>query len=112
MNKTFFILTFLLISSPVFATCPIEGDGSACIAEFQTFQPQTPAQIQPIQTPSALGSRNFNEIPGNVTNINQTENNQSTRNFGPKNSDYSYNASCQFGNCGVNGTPKNISAED
>ena len=112
MKKTFFILTVFLVSFPVFAACPIGGDGSSCIAEFQSFQPQTPPQIQPIQTPSALGSRNFNELPGNTVNINETENNQSTRIFGPKNSNYSYNASCQFGNCGANGTPKNISAED
>lgn len=109
--KHLFILIILFCIPSSYASCPIDGDGSACIAEFQSFKSiQTSPPI--IKTPDSISERRFIETPHAVQNINRIEKEDSTRNFGPKNSDYSYNASCQFGNCSQNGTPKNVSAEE
>lgn len=111
MKKLFIFIT-LVLTYPVFAACPIEGDGSACIAEFQSFSMRNQSDITSIKPPQALNSRRFIETPNTEQNINKTERKDSRRDFGPQNSDYSYNANCQFGNCRQSGTPTNVSAEN
>ncbi len=98
--KKFLILTFILTSAPVFAACPINGDGSACIAQFSR---------EPMQQTYAPKS-NIKEFSGspearlNPSRVNAP--NEELRRFRQVENDYSYNSSCQFGVCNQTGAPQ------
>ena len=100
--KKILILIVFLTSNSVFATCPIDGDISACsIATFQTQQPMQ-------QTYSAGSTiKEFSSSP--EARLKPSQNNVSSKNlreFGPQPADYSYNTNCQFGVCNPTGTPQ------
>ncbi len=104
--KKLLILSFILTSIPAFATCPIDGDGAACIAQFsrQPFQ-QTYAPKSGIKEFSGTPEARLN--PAKV-NAPQTE----LRNFRQVQNDFSYNSSCQFGVCNQTGAPQIFQQED
>ena len=92
--KGFLIISSLLISSYAFAACPIDIDeNSACsIAQFQEPMNMTYTQSGNIkeysETPEARLKPNRN-VAGE----------KMLREFGPRESNFSYNADCQFGVC-------------
>lgn len=98
--KNLLILSLILTSIPAFAACPIDGDGSACIAQFSR---------QPLQQTYAPNSnvKEFSRTP--EARLNPARVNAPTtelRNFRQVPNDYSYNSSCQFGVCNQTGTPQ------
>ena len=90
--KKWLILSSLLISLPVFSACPLDENTTACsIAEFREIKP-TYARTSSVQE--------YSDTP--ETRLQPTENEAMKvrpRNFGPKNTDFSYNSTCQFGIC-------------
>jgi hypothetical protein len=103
--KYYLLLIAILTSLPVFAACPIEGEGSACVAEFQeTGIPgliSTPSVVAP-----AMPTSNFSATPATVNSNREYEPKKETRIFGTTEQNYGYNSSCQFGVCMDTGTPK------
>lgn len=99
--KKFFLLTVILATMPVFASCPIDGSGSACtIAEFQTPKMQPYSKKSDVQEFSE-------EQPTDLEPTSMTTE-RSLRTFMQKGSDFNYNASCQFGICKQTGTPQSF----
>ena len=99
MKKLFLIATIL--TSPVFAACPIDGTTDACIAEIKT----SPVVSSPTFIQNEI-NRDFvgvEPLTGMGRNDKKSNN---LRNFSATNQDYSYNSSCQFGVCRNTGTPK------
>lgn len=100
--KKFSILIFILTSTCVFASCPIDGSSDACsLAEIQQSQP-----MERINFPSST-IKEYSGIPDD--RIKQSQDNKPRKNlrdFGPQTNDYSYNTSCQFGICNTTGTPQ------
>lgn len=98
--KKFLVLSFVLSSIPVFASCPIDGSGEACVAQFtrepmeQTYSPKSDIK-EFSNTPEARLQ------PARVT---APEN--ELRTFRQVQNDYSYNSSCQFGVCNQTGAPQ------
>lgn len=98
--KKLLILSLILTSMPVFASCPIAEDGAACIAQFsrepmqQTYSPKS--NIKEFSgTPEArLNPARVNAPTTELRNFRQVQN------------DYSYNSSCQFGVCNQTGAPQ------
>ena len=100
--KKLIILTCLLITTPVFSACAIDGNSTACsIAEIQEPQPmhRTYAPASTIKefsgSPEARLKPSQNNLPS-----------RQLRDFGPQTADYSYNTSCQFGICNPSGAPQ------
>ena len=109
--KYILFLIVILISTPIFAACPIDvHDGSTCVAEFQdtTTIPDLmqPTQISP---PPAMPSGNFTATPATVFSGRDYEAKKELRNFRSTEQDYGYNSSCQFGVCLDTGTPQTFS---
>lgn len=98
--KKFLILSFILTSNLAFASCPINGDGSACIAQFsrqpmqQTYSPKG----------GVKGASSIPESRLNPTRVTAPE--KELRSFRQVQDDYSYNSSCQFGVCNQTGAPQ------
>lgn len=92
----------LLTSLPTFASCPIDGETSACsIAEFQQQQPMQRTYSPKSQIKEFAGSPEARLKPSQ-----DNRPSKELRDFGPKPADYSYNTSCQFGVCNNSGTPQ------
>lgn len=105
MKKSIFILALLIVSNNVFAACPVESEGSACIAEFQqTNIPVLPNLDSQLSTPPPVNK--FIETPATVDSSREIEPKKKLRSFSSNNQDYGYNSNCQFGVCLDRGTPK------
>ena len=91
--KKFLISAVILISSPVFASCPVDGTETACsIAQIR--EPMMPTY----QTDSMINE--FADSPeARLAPANNNAVESQLRDFRPQNKDYSYNSSCQFGMC-------------
>lgn len=118
--KKLLLLTSLLLALPVFAACPIGSASTCSIAnvagspgigmndEFDTANPApfSGTSLPDLKEPSKI--TNFNP-GGNTTNTPAASRDytprESVQNFRQKESDYSYNSSCQFGVCKQTGTP-------
>ena len=99
MKSFFTILSIILISSSVQANCLIDDIGTACsIADFR----------KPMNTSFGQNSHvpNFSKNPNVRLNPPENKITKQLRNFGQSPSDFSYNASCQFGVCMDTGSPK------
>ena len=96
------LIILILTSSSAFASCPIDGDTTACsIATFQTQQP-----MQQTYSPGS-NIKEFSNTP--EARLKPSQNDTSSKNlreFGPQPADYSYNTNCQFGICNPSGTPQ------
>lgn len=99
--KKIIILSLILTSIPVFASCPIDSDGAACsIAQFQR------EEFVPIYSPKG-GIKEFSATPEarlNPAKVDAPE--KELRKFRQQETDYSYNSSCQFGVCNQTGAPQ------
>ncbi len=91
--KKFLILSVILISAPVFASCPVDGSATSCSI----------AQIREPMSPTYQTTPNISEFSGSPEARLAPANNNAVesqlREFRPQNKDYSYNSSCQFGMC-------------
>lgn len=99
--KRYIIISLILTSLPVFASCPIDGSSNACsIAEFH--------QKEFIPTYAPNGEiKEYSDTPETRLNPNDdSADKKMLREFGPKNSDFGYNTNCQFGICKKSGTPQ------
>ena len=104
--KKLFLIAFIL-TSPVFAACPIDGTTDACIAEIRTSPVvSSPAIIQNEISRDFVGIEPLTGMGGNDKKPDKL------RNFSPTNQDYSYNSSCQFGVCRNTGAPKTFMDND
>ena len=106
MLKYLFLIV-IIISCPVFASCPIDSEGGACVAEFQS------GKIQDVIPPESVLSspakpKVFLGIKDNIPPEEEIESTKNLRDFGVNSNDYGYNSSCQFGVCPETGTPKNF----
>ena len=91
--KSFLIASLILISTPVFATCLLDEDSLTCsMAQFQKPMDMTYSTRDSIKEYSATPEARL--VP---TRNNEGE--RMLREFGPKTSDFNYNADCQFGVC-------------
>lgn len=89
MKKLFTLL--FLIALPSYAACPIENGATSCIAEFK--------EINPTYKPSG-SIKEYSDTP--ETRLRPTESEVrefKKQDFGVKNTDFSYDSSCQFGVC-------------
>ena len=103
--KRLLIITALLLIYPVFAACPIEKEGAACLAEFQlTDIPALPMNNLQLSAPNAASK--FSATPATVDSAREITPTKNLRNFGANNQDYGYNSNCQFGVCLDRGMPK------
>ena len=103
--KIFLLLIAILISYPVFASCPVGGNGDACIADVETLLEA------PLTTPIKVNSNsanNFKGVPNSVQKEQEIEPEKNLRKFGANGQNYGYNSSCQFGVCMETGTPQNF----
>lgn len=109
-NSILFLMLFA--ATGVFAACPIDGISNACVAQFQNSitPPYTQFQPTPITQPKSTLQQNpqvreFSPTPTSTT-INRGDlGEKALRTFGPQDSDFGYNSSCQFGICRNTGTP-------
>ena len=91
--KKFLILSVILISSPVFAACPIDGVTNACsIAQIRE-------PFKPTYTTNPMIKEYSGSPESRLTPSHNTATDNQLRNFRTQNSDYSYNSNCQFGVC-------------
>ena len=100
MNK--YIIILLLTTNIAFASCPIDGETTAC--SIATFQQPVPMQRTYSQQSSI---KEYSDTP--ETRLKPTQDDRASRNlrdFGPQPADYSYNTSCLFGICNPSGTPE------
>ena len=91
--KSFLIVSLFLISIPSFASCILDSDTTTCsMAQFQKPMDMTYSTSDSIKeysgTPEARLKPTKNEAGEKML-----------REFGPKTTDFSYNADCQFGVC-------------
>ena len=92
--KSFLIATIILTSLPAFASCPLDDNEnlSCSMAQFQKPMDMTYSTRNSIKeysaTPEARLNPSRNE-PGE----------KMLREFGPKTTNFNYNADCQFGVC-------------
>ena len=110
MSKNLFLIV-IIAACPVFASCPVGIDAGACVAEFQTMN------IQDIIPPEnkltgPVKQKEFSGVKNDVPIEEEIGPTKSLRTFGPNNSDYGYNSSCQFGICPNTGTPQNFPANN
>lgn len=103
--KHLLIFSLILISTPVFASCPIDGATNACIAQFQTVPVAKPMQTVIKRTDAV---REFSSTPTTTAIDREPSDSRPLRTFGPTQQDYGYNSSCQFGICRNTGTPTNF----
>lgn len=103
MRKLSFLIV-ILISLPVFATCPIDGISDACVAGTTALPNLMPSESA---IPSNSSNKIFTETPS-TSDITREIKPIKTQNFGVTGQDYGYNSSCQFGVCMDTGTPKNF----
>ena len=91
--KYFLILSSILISLPVNASCPIENGASCSIAQF------TRQQLKPTYAQNSIVN-DYSDTP--ETRLNPARNpadEEGLQNFGNRPRNFSYNADCQFGVC-------------
>ena len=102
MKKVFLIVIFSILY-PAYASCPIDLEGGACIADLEKVKTINPKLQHPEET---IFPENFmsKEIENNFSVDNTAKGKK--RDFGPQNNDYGYNPSCQFGICTNSSTPK------
>lgn len=104
MKNLLFLIAILSII-PAFASCPIDGNSSACIAEFQqTSIPDVTQNPALLSTPAPANT--FSATPPIIDTEREIGPTKNLRNFGTTSQDYGYNSSCQFGVCMETGTPK------
>ena len=100
--KKVFILSVILITSPIFASCPIDNLTGACsIAEFQKQQP-----MQRTYSPKSTIKEFSGSPEARLKPSQNKEPQKDLRDFGPQPTNYSYNSDCQFGVCNKSGTPQ------
>lgn len=100
--KKYLIILAILSMPPIFASCPIDGENTACsIAEFQSQQP-----MQRSYSPSSTIKEFADSPEARLKPSQDNEPSQNLRSFGPQPADYSYNTSCQFGVCNESGSPQ------
>ena len=109
MLKLLFLIV-ILTAYPVFASCPVDIEGGACVAEIQ------PTKIQDIVPPESMLSspatpKKFTGVKDNIPAQKEIEATKNLRDFGANNRNYGYNSSCQFGICSDTGTPKNFPSD-
>lgn len=93
--KLLLLLAFGFITTPVLATCPINGGACTAFSNYETKslqQKYLPNHIQEIQKPNAFQP---NYVTPYYNELINTENNNTTINS-PTND---YNSNCQFGVC-------------
>lgn len=91
--KKIFILACFLISTPIFASCPIEDGATCSIAEFKREKLKaTYAQNTIINDYSDTPEARLNPAKNPADE-------EGLQNFGNRPRNYSYNADCQFGVC-------------
>lgn len=105
--KNILTLIVISISIPVFAACPINGNGGACVAEFQQTGIPALKSVSPVIEP-AIPKTNFSETPAMVNSNREYQAKKDLRSFPNTEQDYGYNSSCQFGVCMDTGTPKSF----
>ena len=93
------ILITIILTSPVFAACPIDNLSGACVAEFDSSKPSS-SIIRNEVSKDFVGVTPLNGLERETKNI------DSLRNFSPTNQDYNYNSNCQFGICSNSGASK------
>ena len=96
--KNLLLLIAFLITIPAHATCSIEEGGSCKVAEVLR---------QPMQNTYQVSKPLVKEFGGTGKQLQPAKNDapaKQLRNFGPKQTDYSYSTSCQFGICNPGGT--------
>lgn len=100
--KKYLFLGLILTSLSAYATCPIDGDTTACsLAEFQTAQP-----MQRTYSPKSTIKEFAGSPEARLKPSQNDEPSKNLRDFGPQPMDFSYNSDCQFGVCNNNGTPQ------
>ena len=105
LKYVFLALTVAVL--PVFASCPIDTEGAACVAEFQSGKIQDVIPQESILS-SPAKPKEFLGVKDNTPPEEEIEPAKEIRDFGPNSNDYGYNSSCQFGICPNTGTPKNF----
>ena len=91
--KNFLFVPVVLLSLPVFASCPIDDNASCSIAQF------TRKQIKPTYAQNSIVS-DYSDTP--ETRLNPVLNpadEEGLQNFGNRPKNFNYNADCQFGVC-------------
>ncbi len=96
--KKILLITAILASLPVLASCPIETGAACSLAQFQEPMQQTFSKEPNI--------KEFSQTPETRLVPAQNTADKDFRNFGSQSTDYSYNTSCQFGVCSNTGTPQ------
>ncbi|GEM_PF-6082798 len=123
-DMRFFLVLVLTMTIPVFAACPIDGTGEFCGGAGNISFPNTGIDDGLItQPPAPLSSTGIPDLEkkekqikeSNFSTTRQAKTNPTSRDYSSEeplrdfrqnNSNYSYNASCQFGICGQTGTPQ------
>ena len=119
-----FLFLILITALPVYAACPIDGSGEFCggagtlnfpstgIEHGLISQPSAPLNSTGIPEPEikkrGIEESNFSTAARAKTNPTSRDysSEEPLRDFRQNSSNYSYNASCQFGNCNQTGTPQ------
>lgn len=97
--KKFLIFALFLTSTPIFASCLIDGSSTACSLSERRKELKTTFSTKP-------SIEEFSDMPDvRLTPMKNENETRILREFGPKTSDYSYNSSCQFGVCYDSGAP-------
>ena len=92
--KKLLLIVFILTSSQVFASCLIDGGNENVCSIDRLRKP-----ISNTFTPAPFMGDPDDEPDVRVNPTKSQVNENFMREFGPKNSDYNYNANCQFGVC-------------
>lgn len=103
--KKLLILIAITLSNPVFAACPIDNEGAACLAEFQKLNIPALPEFSP-QMPNTPSAGNFSETPATVDSSREIQPKKNLRSFGANSQDFGYNSNCQFGVCLDRGMPR------
>lgn len=101
--KNYLLIIILSLAYPVFASCIINDNGTACIADLDKIKTLNPQLENPKED---IFPENFLKSDTKRDSINDADLEKQKRDFGTQNNDYGYNPSCQFGVCTNSSTPK------
>lgn len=91
--KRFMVISAMLMSLPIYATCSIDGDTVCSLPGFRE-------KISPIyETQPAAGNDITDQPNVQLNSIQRNDVENQFRQFAPSGSDLNYNSSCQFGVC-------------